>query len=136
MLSTNELCALLRQQKIKGTEVAALLGINTAGVARLYNGKRMLKLDEAKRLIEHFKLSEASPGSAPPLSLAVSRLLILHAAKFLGADIDPGDPRVTELATDFRSVSIFALNSGFGESTEAVEGFLSGMSAGRDARRL
>jgi DNA-binding Xre family transcriptional regulator len=131
MLSTEELCALLRHRKIKGTEVAALLGVNTAAVTRLYKGKRFLKVDEAKKLIEHFNLAEASPGCAPPLSVEVSRLLILHIANSLRAKVHPDDPRVADLASDLRHVSIFALNSGFGESTKAVDGFLSGMKVGR-----
>ena len=127
MLSTYELRALLRQRKIKGGEVATVLGVTKAVVSRIYSGKRPLKLDEARRLIEHFKLTETSPGSLSPLTLPVSRLLILYLGNRLGVKIDPDDPRLAELAQDFRSFSIFALDPRLGESTEAVEGFLQGL---------
>jgi antitoxin component HigA of HigAB toxin-antitoxin module len=128
MLSTSELLSLLSDRGIKKAAIARVLGIDPAGVTRLYSGERGLYLDEARKLVDAFKLPVDS--APPPLTIPIARLLVLHGAEALGAELSPDDPRVQELAQDFRAFSMFATDPRVRESTSAVEGFFQGLRLG------
>ena len=133
MFSTVELLALLDEAGVKQKDVAAVLGVAAPRISALYAGDRRLQLDEAKKLVEHFGIAEMVATPQPiPLPIQVARLLILHAASYLGLRVGPMDPRVEELARDFRAFSKFALDPLVRESSEAAGAFLQGMSLARD----
>jgi antitoxin component HigA of HigAB toxin-antitoxin module len=128
MLSTDELLRLLAERGVRKAAIARVLGIDPAGVTRLYSGDRGLYLDEARKLVDAFKLPVDS--ATPPLTTPIARLLVLHGAETLGVAISPDDPRVQELALDFRAFSMFATDPRVRESTSAVEGFFQGLRLG------
>lgn len=129
MLSSADLLRMLEERKIKRSAIAAVMGIDPAGVTRLYDGDRKLTLDEAKRLVEAFNLNGVASN---PLSVPIARLLVLYAADALQARLEPEDPRVEELARDLRAFSMFAADPQVRESTEAVQGFFQGLRLAQD----
>lgn len=131
MLSEREILEALESKGVPKNEIARTLGIDESGVTRLYSSGRRLKLDEARALVEKFDL----PGAkVTPLSLPVSRLLILHAAESLGVAVKPDDPRVSEIALDFRAFSRFATDPRVRESEDAAAGFFQGLRLARDPK--
>ena len=131
MLSTAQLLKVLEDKQISQRAIADALGIAPPRVSELYAGRRHLRLDEAKKLVERFGVPESAAPSLSPLSLPVARLLILHAAQNLGMALDPEDPRIEELAKDYRAFSAFAADPRVRESADAAGGFLQGMRLGR-----
>ncbi len=125
MLSAKELLGILRKRGIKNAAVGRVLKLPSSRVAELFGGKRRLQLDEANTLIAAFGIEdEVSPLNGPS-----ARLLVLHAAERLGADVSPEDPEVEELAQDFRAFSEFVASRKVRENVEAFEAFLQGLRA-------
>lgn len=123
MLSADELLAALRERGVKNAEIAELLDLPSSRVSELFSGKRRLQLDEAKKLVERYQLEDR----VNPLSLPIARLLVLYGADALDVDIAPDDPRVEELARDFRAFSMFANDPRVRESEEVVQAFFQGL---------
>jgi transcriptional regulator with XRE-family HTH domain len=119
IMSTVELLQLLADRKIRRNAIAAALGIDPAGVTRLYDGNRQLTLDEARRLVDHFNLERVAVN---PLSLPVARLMVLYAACALRVEL-PEEVQVDKLAEDLQKFLIFASDPKMGGSTEAASGF-------------
>jgi hypothetical protein len=128
MLSTADLLRALEVRKVKKERIAEVLGIDPAGVSRLYSAganPRQLKLDEAKKLVEAFNLE--APPTPSPLPIPIARLAALYCADSFGVAIDQTDPRIEEVARDLRAFSMFAADPRVRESTEAVQGFFQGL---------
>jgi hypothetical protein len=128
MFSASELLSLLRGKGVTNATIARVLELPSSRVAELYNGKRRLQLDEAKRLVEEFQLSETPLN---PLSEPVARLLAIWAVRKLGAAIDPADARVEDLAQDLRVFSEFVTDPQVRENPDAVQGFFRALELAR-----
>lgn len=124
MLGTRELLERLDARKIVRAEIARVINVAPARVTEMFKGARAIKLDEAKRLVEHYGLDEDDPITA--LSEPVSRLLVLHVARALKAHVSPEDQRVEELAQDLRAFSRFASDRQDEVSSDMASGFLRG----------
>lgn len=123
VLGASELLSLLRERGVSNADIARTLGLPSSRVSEMYAGKRRLQLDEAKRLVEEYKIEE----TINPLNGPIARLLVLHAAARLGARVHPEDPEVEELAQDFQALSRFAANPKVRGNVDAFEGFLQGL---------
>lgn len=107
--------------------IARVLDIAPPRVTELYKGMRKLSADEAKKLFDHYKL-----GKPREISVGMCRLLAIHAANQLG--LEPTDQKVQEIAQDFRAFLKFASSPDV--ETSIAEGFLAGLSATQDGKRL
>lgn len=123
MLAASELLALLEARGITRADIGRVLKLPSSRISEMYNGRRRLQLDEAKKLVEAFRVDE----SAEPLSVPIARLLVLYAAEALEAPLSPDDRRVEELARDFRAFSEFATDPRVRSSQEAVAAFFQGL---------
>jgi transcriptional regulator with XRE-family HTH domain len=130
MIGSGELLARLKEAGARPTEIAKAMGVAPSRVTELYNGTRQLKLDEAVKLVDAFKLDE-SPARLNPVSTPIARLIVLHLAHSLGSEV--GDSEVTELAEDLRAFSAFATNPRMRESLDAVEAFFESLRLRRQA---
>lgn len=109
-------------------EIARVLDIPATRVTEMYGGRRQLKLDEARKLIDHYELVETPLG----LNGLVARLAVLYVAQQLGVDVDRSDPRLAETALDLQALAEFAARP---EVQESVEAQLSGFLAGRKSQQ-
>jgi len=134
MLGTDELLAKLKEAGVRHVDMARALGLPTSRIAEMYSGKRGVRLDEGKALVEAFNLDEvrASPA-VPPINEQTARLLVLHVANTLGVSLSPADPRVRELALDFQAFSKFARDHLPAPTPDATSGFLYGRKSERSA---
>jgi len=70
VLSSSELLRLLRDLRDDGkttnADLARLLGLPSSRIPEIFDGKRAIKVDEMKTLVEHFNLG-AHPGSIPEM---------------------------------------------------------------------
>jgi antitoxin component HigA of HigAB toxin-antitoxin module len=123
MIGANELLTILRDRGVKNADIATLLELPSSRVAELYSGRRRLRLDEAKKLVEHYRIEER----ISPLTVPIARQLVLYAADQMGLPLAPDDPRTDELARDFRAFSIFATDPRVRESEEAAAAFFQGL---------
>ena len=123
MLSARQLLDLLDARGIPQADMARALKLPSSRISEMYAGKRQLKLDEGKRLVEAFGVDE-QVQSVPPISEQTARLLILHVANTLGQPLSPEDDKVQELALDFQAFSKFARAHLPAPSPEATSGFL------------
>ncbi len=133
MFSTAELLDELRERGVRQADMARALDLPTSRIAEMYSGKRGVRLDEAKTLVEAFGLDEGP--QVPPISEQTARLLILHVANTLGQPLSPEDDRVQELALDFQAFSKFARAHLPAPSPDATSGFLYGRRTGRSPAR-
>lgn len=129
MLGTNQLLAALERRGISQAEIARVLGLPSSRISEMYSGKRQVKLDEAKKLVDAFALEDGEP--VPPISQQIARLLILHVANQLRAPMPLPDDLVQELALDFQAFSRFARAHLPAPSPEATTGFLAGRRSDR-----
>lgn len=129
VLDTRELLARLEAVKARNVDMARVLNLPDSRIAEIRKGRRALKLDEAAKLVSHYNLEER-PVS--PVSRPVARLVVLHLARSLGADIS--DSQVGELAEDLRAFSAFASDPRVRESVESAESFLQGLQVGKRAQ--
>jgi transcriptional regulator with XRE-family HTH domain len=132
VIDTAELLARLKAREISQAAVARALNLDPAQISKLYSGIRQIKLDEAKRLVEAFRLDDKSV--APPINEQTARLLILHVADTLGIDLPPSDERVATLAADFQAFSQFARGRLPSPTPDATAGFLTGRATARSPR--
>lgn len=129
MLSARQLLDTLALRGVTQAEMARALNLPGPRISEMYAGKRQIRLDEGKRLVEAFGIDEAP--AVPPLSEATARLLILYVANQLGLPITQDDPQVSELTLDFQAFSRFARAHLPAPSPEATTGFLAGRSSDR-----
>jgi transcriptional regulator with XRE-family HTH domain len=129
MLNTAQLLAALESRGISQAEMARVLGLPSSRISEMYAGKRQVKLDEAKKLVEAFDLGDTEP--VPPISEQIARLLILHVANQLRVPMPLPDALVQELALDFQAFSRFARAHLPAPSPESTAGFLAGRRSDR-----
>ena len=127
MLGTQQLLAALEAGGVAQADMARVLRLPSSRISEMYAGKRQIKLDEAKRLVEAFGLEGAS--AAPPINEQTARLLVLHVANRLQVRLSPEDDLVQDLARDFQAFSKFARAHLPSPSPEATSGFLEGRSS-------
>jgi hypothetical protein len=65
MLGTQQLLATLEARGVSQAEMARVLNLPSSRISEMYAGKRQIKLDEAKRLVEAFDLDDANPMPLP-----------------------------------------------------------------------
>lgn len=128
MLDTRGLLARLEEVGARNVDMARVLGLPDSRIAEIRKGRRAVKLDEAAKLVAHYGLE----ARLNPLSKPVARLVVLHLARSLGADID--DSRADDLAEDLKALSAFATDPRVRESVESVESFLQGLQFGKQAQ--
>jgi transcriptional regulator with XRE-family HTH domain len=132
MLGTEQLLRALENRGISQAEMARVLGLPSSRISEMYAGRRQVKLDEAKRLVEAFDLDDTEP--VPPISEQTARLLILHVANQLRVPTPLPDDVLRELALDFQAFSRFARAHLPAPSLEATTGFLAGRRSDREPR--
>ncbi len=121
MLSAKEILDKAFERDTKGN-IAKVLDLPPPRVTELYKGGRKLTADEAKKLIDHYKLIEPAT-----VNESVCRLLVLHCASQLGCEAP--DEAVGVLAKDLQAFLQFASSPDMKESL--AEGFLAGISTAR-----
>lgn len=124
MLDTAQLLNRMERRGITRADIARVLRLAPPRVTEMYKGERAVKLDEAKKLVDHYALDEAD--TVTPMSEPVSRLLILHVARALKATVSPEDERLEGLAQDLRAFARFAADLQDKLSVDAASGFLRG----------
>jgi transcriptional regulator with XRE-family HTH domain len=129
VIDSDTLLRKLLDAGITQAKIARVLRVDPSQISQLYKGKRQIKLDEAKKLVEEFDLDGAD--AAPPINEQTARLLILHMANRLGSPLLPTDDLVQELALDFQAFSKFARSHLPALSPEATTAFLAGISFDR-----
>ena len=133
MLGTVELLEELKRRGVRHADMSRALKLPTSRIAEMYCGKRNVRLDEAKTLVEAFDLDDGE--RVPPISEETARLLILHVANELGSPLSPDDDQVAELALDFQAFSKFARAHRPAPSPDATSGFLYARRTGRSPLR-
>jgi hypothetical protein len=128
MMTGEQILARLDDAGIRKSQIARTLGIPDSRVAELYGGRRLLKLDEAVKLVEAYNLEEKAPaGATTPLTIPVARLLVQYVAQAVGKPLKAESPLVSELAADLRAFSVFLSDPRVRDSIQAAEGFLQGI---------
>lgn len=130
MFGTDQLLEALAARGISQVEIARVLHLPSSRISEMYAGKRQVKLDEAKKLVDAFGLEDQP--STPPINEQIARLLILHVANQLGVSMPLPDELVQELALDFQAFSRFARAHLPAPSPEATLGFLAGRRSDRE----
>lgn len=64
MMTGEQILARLDDAGVRKSQIARTLGIPDSRVAELYGGRRLLKLDEAVKLVEAYRLEEPVPQNA------------------------------------------------------------------------
>lgn len=129
MFDTKGLLLALRSRGVSNAEIARAVGLPDSRIAEIFGGRRQVKLDEAKRLVDAFSLEEPV-SAAEPISDDVARLLVLHIAARAGASLDPADALVQELAADLTAFARFARRLDHAPTPETARGFLAGRMSG------
>lgn len=117
VLDTEQLLNRLKEVGARNVDMARVLGLPDSRIAEIKGKRRALKLDEAAKLVRHYKLDEP----ANPLTTPVARLIVQHLARSLGNDV--ADSELEELAEDLRAFSAFASDPRVRSSSEAAETF-------------
>jgi hypothetical protein len=130
MMTGEQILARLEDARVRKSDIAKTLGLPDSRVAEMYGGRRLLKLDEAVKLVETYQLEETR-DEITPLPLPIARLLVLHVAQAVGHKLSAEDPLVSELAADLRAFALFAADRRVRDSVQAAEGFLRGMQTRR-----
>lgn len=128
MFGTDELLSAIEARGISQVEMARVLRLPSSRISEMYAGKRQVKLDEAKKLVDAFGLEDQP--AIPPISEQTARILILHVANQLGAAMP--DELLQELALDFQAFSRFARAHLPAPSPESTLGFLAGRRSDRE----
>lgn len=140
MLGAAELLMILERRGVTRADIGRLLDLPSSRVSEMYSaitgGKsksRRLQLDEAKKLVEFYRLENgAESPAASPLSELAAKQMAIYAAAHLDAAVDPDDPRVDELARVYRAFAQFAADPRARESEEAILAFLQGYRTAQD----
>lgn len=133
VFDTEQLLAKLKEVGAKNADMARVLDLPSSRIAemRRETGKRRsIRLDEAAKLVAHYKLDETPTVS--PLTTPVARLVVRHLARSLNTEVD--DNEVTRLAEGLRAFSVFAANPRVRDKMDAVEGFLQSLEIHRQVQ--
>lgn len=131
VMNTTQLLARLKDVGARNVDMARVLGIPDSRIAEIRAGKRQVKLDEAAKLVEFYKLEEA--GTITPLTTPIARLLVLHVANSVQADLP--DEAIADLAADLRAFATFVSDPQVRDSVQAADGFLQALRIRRKAPR-
>jgi len=132
MFDTETLLEMLKARGIKNADIARAVGLPSPRITEMFNRTRKINLDEAKRIVEAFRLDE--PEQSDPLSEGVARLLALHVANRVGRPLLPEDGTVQELAEDLQAFARFAWHRRTHLTAEATQGFFAGRTSGLPSR--
>lgn len=135
VLDSNQLLARLADLEVKNVDIARVLRIPESRVSEMRAGKRRIKLDEAVKLVEAFRLEEASQeGAITPLTTPIARLLVLHVSSSVGAELP--EEQVVELAADLRAFATFVSDPQVRDSVQAAGGFLKALQLRRRSGKV
>jgi cyanate lyase len=133
MFDTKRLLDALRARGLSNAEISRAVGLPSSRIAEIFGGRRQVKLDEAKRLVEAFQLEERL-DDIDLLNADLARLLVLHVSRRVGDNLSPDDPIVQELAEDLAAFARFVQRQGQPPSPATAEGFLAGRDSGTPVR--
>ena len=127
VLTTVELLARLKERGVRNHEIAKTLDVSPSRVTEMRNGDRLIKLDEAAKLVAEFQLDEALPSPrVSPLPAPIARLVVAYVAAELG--LERANPlQVAEIAEDVRAFAEFVSDPAVRESIDAAETFFQAM---------
>jgi hypothetical protein len=132
MLTTVELLDRLERAGVKNVEIARTLNVAASRVTEMKKGERVIKLDEAAKLVSKFQLeSPPAPTRVPPLPPAVSRLLVRYVAEELGCPAP--EAQLLEIAEDVRAFAEYVSDPTIRGSLEMAETFFLAMKLRRSA---
>lgn len=100
MISSRQLLDRLTEMGAKRALIASVLGVDPSAVTLMFAGKRRIRLDEARLLVDHFQLAD---DQAAELDLATIGLLVQHVADAVGVPLADGDPLVGTLSAELQS---------------------------------
>lgn len=120
VLNTSQLLARLKELGARNVDMAKVLGLPDSRIPEIFAGKRALKLEEAVKLVEAYRLEDDSQPITP-LTTPVARLVVLHVARLVGAE--PDSATVSELAEDLRAFATFVADPQVRDSVQAADGF-------------
>jgi hypothetical protein len=132
MFDTKGLLAALERKGVSRADIGRALNLPSPRITEMYSGKRRVLLDEAKRLVDAFRLEDRD--QVEPISEAVARLLARHVAKRLGKPLTGDDALLQELAEDLRAFASFAQHQHPAPTADAAAGFLAGRQSGQSSR--
>lgn len=130
VFTTAELIAALRERGVRNKDIERALDYPSSRVSDMLSGKRRILLDEAAFLARHFQLEDRPPPSDLPTSIA--KLAIMAIANELGSPLAPHDPRLSEIAADFRAFLRFVADPQVRDRADLVEGFLAALRMRRE----
>jgi hypothetical protein len=133
VLTTKELLARLRENKIKNADIARALNVTPSRVTEMFDGTRALKLDEAAKLAAAFDLEPEQSPAVSPLPAPVSQLIVQHIARELGRPLAPDAPQARELAEDLRAFAEFVTDPKARESIDLATAFFQALRLRRPA---
>lgn len=103
VLTTKELLERLDARGIRNNKIAEVLGVHPSRVTEMYKGERVVKLDEAAKLVAEFDLESPQGQRVSPLPAPVARLIVQHIALQLGYPLRDDSPQLTDLCEDLRA---------------------------------
>lgn len=110
--------------------LASCLGLIPA-IHRILAGKRRLKLDEAKKLVDTYDLEPVAPAGS--LSLESARVFILYAAEALGIDSVPDNAQTDMLVQYLRDFVNVTADARYRQDMGSVEMFVRSLRRAREA---
>lgn len=125
MFTTAKLLDELRRRGIRNGDVARALDVHPSRVTEIYKGERVVKLDEAAKIVEAFGLESPVVQKVPALPGPVARLIVLYLAEEL--KVRPSPHRVAELSADIRAFAEFVADPKVRQSVESAEAFFQAM---------
>ena len=132
MLTTAQLLEAIDRHGIRNRDIATTLGVSPSRVTEIRKGERVVKLDEAVKLVEAFGLESEPALKVPPLPPAVARLIVLYIAAEFGM-VAPQESRVESLSQDIRAFAEFVTDPQVRGSVDAAEHFFRAMRLRRPA---
>lgn len=120
MLGKAEILAALDRKNVKNVDIEKALGLPSSRVSELRAGSRNLKLEEAVKLVEAFKL-EPPTVYVSPLSLPIARMVVHHVANVCAASLE--ETQVQELAEDLQAFGRFVADPRVRDNMQSVQAF-------------
>jgi hypothetical protein len=120
-----EIFAMLDARGVRNIEVARALDVNPSRITELRKGERLLKLDEAIKLVDLFGLERDQ--AVAPLPAPILRLLVQYVAMVLGVPQERTQARLAELTEDLRAFAELVADPKVRRSVDAAEGFFRAM---------
>jgi hypothetical protein len=131
VMDTDQLLMRLQEKGVRNVDIARALGLPESRIPEIKKRTRALKLDEAAKLVQAFRLEQTQ--EAPPLHPSVLRLAVQYVAVSLGVPLEGRERQIEELSEDLRAFSAFVSDPKVRSSVEAAEGFFQAMRLRRPA---